>query len=397
MAAVAGTRSSFAVVLPSVSQQVGASIATSALAFTVHWIVFTASAPLAWRVFVRIGSVRMFQIGGVLCGGGFALLATVDAPWQTVLWFGVVVGVGTHGIGQLASNHAVLVTSGAARRNQRFGIVASGSPIGTAFLPALAAIGTAWWGWRTATAVVGAVVVILTWVAAQVVGSLAVVADGRRHEATVRDSSLWIDTAFIFLAVAFFLGLLVQVSVPFIIPLWGAHIGLSAGQVAAGFLVFGVSGLVGRLVLTSLRSAFSLQLWVAAPAALLAAAGCVMAIGAHREPWFLAALALVGASTAVFGALFVIAAVACFPKERYAQVVGSLLFSVGVGAALAPALPVAFVARGLSFDLLWGVLAAMAAATAVLLVVAEVSSHRTQSRRVSAPGGQGIFGKRAGH
>src|SRR5688500_10395932 len=63
VAAVAGTRSSFAVVLPSLSQHLGVSIATIALAFTVRWVAFTAAAPVAWRVFVRLGSANMFRLG----------------------------------------------------------------------------------------------------------------------------------------------------------------------------------------------------------------------------------------------------------------------------------------------------------------------------------------------
>ena len=135
---------------------------------------------------------------------------------------------------------------------------------------------------------------------------------------------------------------------------------------------------MGRLLLTSLRPAFSLQLWVAAPAALLGVAGCVIAVMADTPLGLFVALALLGLSTPVFGALFAIAAIACFPRGRYAQVLGSLLVPVGVGAALAPALPVVVVAHDLSFSLIWLVLGAMIAATAALLIAAEVTSHEVR-------------------
>jgi hypothetical protein len=385
VAAVAGVRSSFAVVLPHLGQRSGVSVASIALAFTVHWITFTVTAPLAWRAFVRLGSARMFRLGGALCGGGFALLATVGATWQAILWFGVVLGVGTHGIGQLASNHPVLVTSAADRRDRRFGVVACGSPVGIAVLPAVTALGTDWFGWEASTVATGLLVVAMSWLAALGVAPI-VGARGALPTAVPKahDPRLWAQPAFILLTGAFFLGLLVQTSVPFIVPLWGSRLDLSATELAAAFLIFGGSGLLGRLAMTSLRPAFSLRLWVAAPAAAFGIAGCLVATRADTLRGLFLAVALLGLSAPVFGALFAIAAVACFPSARYAQVLGSLLIPVGLGAALAPALPAVSINPGISLTPMWLALGAMTACTAALFILGEMVSPEGGARRRAA-------------
>lgn len=375
VASVSGVRFSYGVVLPELSADLSAPTSAVALAFTVHWLAFAASSPLAWRFFVRYGVRAMFRLGGVLCGGGFALLAVVHTPWQAVACFGIVVGVGTHGIGQLAATQPVLATATEAGRDRLFGVVACGSPVGIAAFPALTALAVDIVGWRQASIATGALVALVACGASYFVPWEPPGAE-RTDEApdAAASGQLWRDASFGFLAGAFFLSLIVQTAVPLALPLWGADRGFSAAQLATAFVILGVSGVLARLLFAAQPPWFSLRLWVVIPAALLGVAGCAAAEFGFGQSWLYVSVALLGLGTSVYGALFAVAAVACYPSARFPEVTGSLLLPVGLGAALAPVLPTLSVDHGVPFGVMWLCLAAVTSATAALFLTAELVS-----------------------
>ena len=143
---------------------------------------------------------------------------------------------------------------------------------------------------------------------------------------------------FIFLAAGFLVSLGTQIAVPLLIPIWAMQLRATPDQLATAFLVLGLSGLIGRLLLTSATGAFALRLWVTVPAAGLAIVGSIVAVFSHGVVGMYVASTLLGVSTPVFGALFTIAALACFPIDLYARVTGSTLVAIGIGAGVAPLL-----------------------------------------------------------
>jgi fucose permease len=158
--------------------------------------------------------------------------------------------------------------------------------------------------------------------------------------------------------------------------------GMTAEQLAVAFVVFGVSGLAGRLVLTSMTNMTRLRLWVTVPAAAFAVAGCGVAVFSAAVPGMYVATALLGISTPVFGALFTIAALACFPPSLYPRVTGSMLVPIGIGAALAPLLMSSVIDDDGSTTVIWIGIAVLIASASILFLVAEVGSpvHRARAR-----------------
>jgi predicted MFS family arabinose efflux permease len=171
LAAVSGVRFSYGVILPGLSAQLNSTILVLAMPLTVHWLVFTLTAPLTWRVFARYGTRFMFIAGGVLCGLGMAALPLVTSPIEATLTHGLLVGLGTHGLGQMAANHPVLMISDQSRRDRLFGVVACGAPVGTAAYPAISALVTDATDWRVAAVVVGATVLVTSLFAARLLPS----------------------------------------------------------------------------------------------------------------------------------------------------------------------------------------------------------------------------------
>lgn len=373
LAAVSGVRFSYGVILPGLSAQLNSTALVLAMPFTVHWLVFTLSAPLAWRVFARYGTRFMFSAGGVLCGLGVAALPLVTSPIEATLTYGILVGLGTHGLGQMAANHPVLMISDQSRRDRLFGVVACGAPVGTAAYPAISALVTAA-DWRVAAVVVGATVLGTSLFAARLLpsryprrGLVPGVHTATRPPATAP----WREASFLLLCAAFFTSLLVQTAVPILLPVWGAGQGFSAAQLAIAFTITGSAGLAGRFVTTGTGCVFGRQLWAVVPVGLLGVSGFVVAVFASNEWWLYIAVLLLGFSTPVFGALFAIATLACFPPERYAQISGALLVPVGIGAAISGLIPGLAVDHTVPFALIWLVLAGMLASGSVLFLVAE--------------------------
>src|SRR4051812_12861160 len=73
----------------------------------VNMVVYGATAPFAAALMDRIGMRRVAAGALGLVGGGALLATTMTAPWQFVLYWGVLVGLGT---GATATTFAATVT-----------------------------------------------------------------------------------------------------------------------------------------------------------------------------------------------------------------------------------------------------------------------------------------------
>jgi predicted MFS family arabinose efflux permease len=379
VASVSGIRYSFGVLIPTIALDLGVSLAMITGAVTLHWMVFTVTAPLAWRLFARIGARAMIIAGGAASCMGMVLCSLIDTPWGVILSFGILVGTGTHGFGQMTAG-APLTGAPAATRDRSLGLIASGAPVGTAVYPAIAAIVAPTIGWRWTAVVLGAAVFSLTVVASGLLKGVPSLKAPDGGSPGSRTSTLWFNGTFLLLSAAFLITLGTQIAVPLLMPVWALELGVTPGQLAVAFVLLGVSGLAGRLALTSMTNVTRLRLWVTVPAAVLAVAGCAVAVSSAGVPGMYVATAFLGISTPVFGALFTIAALACFPPVLYARVTGSMLVPIGIGAALAPLLMSAVIDDDGSTTVVWIGIAVLITVASTLFLVAEVGSpvHRAR-------------------
>jgi len=381
VASVSGIRYSFGVLIPAIALDLNVSLAAVTGAVTLHWVVFTVTAPLAWRLFARIGARVMVVAGGAMACLGMVLCALIDTPGGVVLSFGILVGAGTHGFGQMTAG-APLTGAPPATRDRSLGLIASGAPVGTAVYPAFAAVLVPTLGWRWTAVVLGAAVLAFTLIASGLLRGTPCLHSSDVGTTGSRTRTLWFNGTFLLLAAAFLITLGTQIAVPLLMPVWAIELGVTPEQLAVAFVVLGVSGLAGRLVLTSMTNVTRLRLWVTVPAAALAVAGCAVAVSSAGVPGMYVATAFLGISTPVFGALFMIAALACFPPALYARVTGSMLVPIGIGAALAPLLTTSVIDDDGSTTVVWIGIAGLIVVASTLFLLAEVGSpvHRARPR-----------------
>ncbi|MFE4716168.1 MFS transporter [Streptomyces sp. NPDC056728] len=132
-------------------EDLGWSRASVGLGSLVNMVVYGASAPFAAALMDRLG-MRRVAVGALcLVGAGAGLTTTMTAPWQFVLCWGVLVGLGT---GAVATTFAATVTERwfVARRGLVTGLLTAASVVGQfVFLPVLSWVIDAY-SWRTAAA-----------------------------------------------------------------------------------------------------------------------------------------------------------------------------------------------------------------------------------------------------
>ncbi|MFE5681983.1 MFS transporter [Streptomyces sp. NPDC056512] len=130
-------------------EDLGWSPASVGLGSLVNMVVYGASAPFAAALMDRLG-MRRVAVGALcLVAAGAGLATTMTAPWQFVLYWGVLVGLGT---GATATTFAATVTERwfVARRGLVTGLLTAASVVGQfVFLPVLSWVIDAY-SWRAA-------------------------------------------------------------------------------------------------------------------------------------------------------------------------------------------------------------------------------------------------------
>jgi len=130
-------------------EDLGWSRASVGLGSLVNMVVYGATAPFAAALMDRFG-MRRVAVGALcLVGAGAWLATTMTAPWQFVLYWGVLVGLGT---GATATTFAATVTERwfVARRGLVTGLLTAASVVGQfVFLPVLSWVIDAY-SWRAA-------------------------------------------------------------------------------------------------------------------------------------------------------------------------------------------------------------------------------------------------------
>ena len=156
----AGIRSTPGILMVPLEEEFHWSRATIALAVSINLILYGCIGPFAAAVMERFGIRRSVLCALALVGIGVASTSLMQYPWQLILMWGVLVGVGT---GFLASVLAAVVAARwfTARRGLVVGILSGGASTGQLlFLPAMANV-TAAYGWRATVICIAAVVCVV--------------------------------------------------------------------------------------------------------------------------------------------------------------------------------------------------------------------------------------------
>jgi MFS family permease len=157
----AGFRSTPGALITPLQDEFGWSRGTISLAVSVNLLLFGLTAPFAAALMNRFGIRRVVAVALTLVAAGSGLTVLMTAPWQLVLCWGVLVGLGT---GSMALAFVATVSGRwfVARRGLVTGVLTAGSATGQlVFLPAVAWLATAY-GWRWAALLVagGALAVV---------------------------------------------------------------------------------------------------------------------------------------------------------------------------------------------------------------------------------------------
>ncbi len=154
--AAAGMRSVPGVLLQPLHDEFGWSHSTIGLAVSVNLLLYGGFSPFAAALMDRFGIRRVVTTALLLVAAGSGLTVFMTTSWQLVLFWGVLVGVGT---GSMAMALVATVTSRwfVRRRGLVSGILTAGSATGQlVFLPVAAQLTTSE-GWRTTSLVTAAI------------------------------------------------------------------------------------------------------------------------------------------------------------------------------------------------------------------------------------------------
>ena len=146
----AGFRATPGVLIVPLQDEFGWSRGTISLAVSVNLLLYGLTAPFAAALMDRFGIRRVVAIALTLVAAGSALTTQMSEPWQLVLCWGVLVGLGT---GSMALVFAATIANRwfHTRRGLVTGILTAAGATGQlVFLPVLAALVDAH-GWRTAS------------------------------------------------------------------------------------------------------------------------------------------------------------------------------------------------------------------------------------------------------
>lgn len=159
--AAAGFRSTPGVLIVPLEEEFGWSRATIGLAISVNLLLYGFTGPFAAALMIRYGLRRVVTAALITISAGALLTTRVSEPWQLILLWGVVVGLGA---GAMASVLAATVANRwfVARRGIVVGVLTAAGATGQlVFLPLLAWLATRFdWRYVSVTIALSALAVV---------------------------------------------------------------------------------------------------------------------------------------------------------------------------------------------------------------------------------------------
>ena len=155
-----GLRYSVGVFFTPVEEEFGWTTAMTASAVTAFFWVYAVSAPFVGSLADRIGVRKTVLIGGLLLGGGGALVSTIQELWHLYLFWGVIAATGAAALYVIPT--VILSRFFLRKRGRAVGWSSMGVSVGQATIVPVVANLIVKWGWRTTMRTLGIVVVLVT-------------------------------------------------------------------------------------------------------------------------------------------------------------------------------------------------------------------------------------------
>ncbi|MDI9571177.1 MAG: MFS transporter [Pseudomonadota bacterium] len=149
-----GSRYCFGVFVKPLAQEYGWSRSVISLGASLNMLVYSACAVAIGRMVDRVAPRWIVTAGAAIAALGFLLSAQVRSPWQFYLIYGVLLGVGSAGLGVVTVNSSVGKWF-IRKRGTAIGIATMGVSFGTISLTPLAGLIVKNYDWRTGFVVLG--------------------------------------------------------------------------------------------------------------------------------------------------------------------------------------------------------------------------------------------------
>jgi MFS family permease len=301
-------------------------------------LAMAAASPLVGFLTERLGGRRVFAGGITLVAVALLGLSQMTALWQFAL-LGLVLGVGITGLGDVPAGAVVSRWFAPHRRGLALGLVYTGSNIGGAVVPLVAAAvaGAASWRWALVVLAVGGWLVIFP-------TALAAVRDGgpAADETAVAETtgmtlaearatpSFWILAGLLFAFYFYYIGVN-QHLVAFL-----SDAGFSDAQAARRFSAAVAVGIAGKIGMGLLADRIDAHRTAGITFGLLTAGSFLLLALEHVPAALPVFLAVHGFTVAAENVLLPLLVAACFGVRHLAQIYGALMVVLLPGGIAGP-------------------------------------------------------------
>ncbi len=327
----------FAVFLKPIVTEMGWSRTAFAAAGGPLLLAMAAASPLVGLLTERLGGRAVFAGGISLVALALLGLSRMTSLWEFTL-LGLLLGVGVTGLGDIPAG-AVVSRWFARRRGVALGLVYTGSNIGGAIVPLVAAGVAGWASWRTALVVLAVGGWLAIFPASMLVREPAADADaGGPDPATTgmtlaearRTSSFWILGGVLFAFYVYYIGVN-QHLVAFL-----SDAGFTDAQAARRFSAAVAVGIAGKVLVGLLADRLDVHRAAGLTFGLMTA-GSILLLCVERMPAVLPVfLAVHGFTVAAENVLLPLLVAACFGVRHLAQIYGALMVVLLPGGIAGP-------------------------------------------------------------
>lgn len=155
-----GSRYCFGVFIKPMFEEYGWSMALLSLGASLNLFMYAAGGILSGRLLDRLAPRWIMTIGAVLTGTGFVLTGFLRSPLELYLYYGILCGLGSAGIGVVVSSSSVGKWF-EKKKGLAVGVTTMGIGFGTLVLTSLAGYMVGHFGWRTGFVLLGGLIVLI--------------------------------------------------------------------------------------------------------------------------------------------------------------------------------------------------------------------------------------------
>ncbi|MBN1568027.1 MAG: MFS transporter [Acidobacteria bacterium] len=160
-----GVRFAYGVFFTPMAGELHMNAATTSAAYSISFFMEGVFSLISGGLADRYGPRIVLSLSSILVAAGYCLMPLVHSPWQLYLFYGIILGIG------MGAMFVPLVSMTArwfnARRNLMTGIVSSGAGAGMIVVPSSTAHLIESYGWRSSFLIIGIVVPVIIFIAAQ--------------------------------------------------------------------------------------------------------------------------------------------------------------------------------------------------------------------------------------